>query len=348
MAEENQAAAPAVGNEPVASGPITDTASAVDRIMGLLDDDGDEIKKTPEAPVAAAEGSESPEPGDTDPPEEASIGDEEAADPATPTIEPPQSWDKEAKEAFKALPPHLQQVVAEREKARDAEVRRGQNEVADQRKAIEAEQSKISTERTQYAQQLNNFLLNASQQFQDEFGAVDWAKLSREDPAAYVEKEFQFKQKQHTLNVAAAEQKRLNDQAVKDQNDAHTASLRREQELLVEKVPAFKDPTKAKQIKENAVAYLMDKGFTPAEISGLNSHRLMMVVLDALEVTSVRATRAKTATKVAAAPPRVAEPTKPGPSKGEKTAADRTALVRQMSKARSTDDQAAILLRALS
>jgi hypothetical protein len=349
MADETQAAAGAAASaEPVSTDNITDTAAAAERIAGLLDDAGDEIKR-PDAPEAAAESDkESPEPGDTAPSEETPSGDEEAGEPAeVPLIAAPLSWDEKAKEAFKALPPHLQQTVAEREKARDAEIRRGQNEIAEQRKAIEAEQSKISTERTGYVQQLNNFLATAGQQFQDEFASIDWNRLAAEDPAAFVLKKHQFEQKQSVLRTADDERARLENQTAEDRKKAQAEHIAAQHKLLVEKVPEFADPAKAPKLRQEIVAYLQANEFTAEEIGGLTDARTVKIIRDAMRVKAMDEARAKTAVKVAAAPPKVAEPTKPGPSKEEKGVADRKAALSQLGKARSTDQQARLLERFL-
>ena len=52
------------------------------------------------------------------------------------TIEPPRSWDKDAKHRFAELPVELQRVVAAREKDRETHLRRSQNELADMKKLL--------------------------------------------------------------------------------------------------------------------------------------------------------------------------------------------------------------------
>ncbi len=56
--------------------------------------------------------------------------------------DPPRSWPKEEKAQFALLPPDIRHVIAEREKERDAGLRRKQNELAEKRKELSA-----STER---------------------------------------------------------------------------------------------------------------------------------------------------------------------------------------------------------
>ncbi len=50
-----------------------------------------------------------------------------------PQIEPPRSWNKEEKTAWRRLPPDIRQAITRRENDRDKEIRRLQNEAADQR-----------------------------------------------------------------------------------------------------------------------------------------------------------------------------------------------------------------------
>lgn len=353
MAEPTEAAAaPAEATEAIAPGLLTDDSTAIERIASLLDDAGDEIKR-PEAPAKAAESvKESPEPGDAAPPEGAPSGDDVAGEPAeVPLIAAPLSWDEKAKEVFRSMTPHQQQIVAEREAARDTEVRRRQNEIADQRKALDAEQAKISTERSGYVQQLNNFLTTAGQQFQDEFGSIDWNRLATEDPAAFVLKKHQFDQKQRHLATADAERVRLESEAATERANAHTGYLAKQRELLIEAIPEFGDSEKAPKLRGQLVTLLQSNGYTPKEIEGLTDHRMVKIlaqaVKDAEQVKVVTEQRAKTATKVAAAPPKVAEPTKPAPGKEEQSSQKSTALKRQLGKETRTDRQAEILAQFL-
>jgi hypothetical protein len=54
-------------------------------------------------------------------------------------IEPPRSWPKEDKVLFATLPPDIRDVIARREQAREIELRRKQNEVAELRKRLTTE-----------------------------------------------------------------------------------------------------------------------------------------------------------------------------------------------------------------
>jgi hypothetical protein len=57
------------------------------------------------------------------------------------TIEPPRSWDKHGKLLFAGLPLEVQATVAAREQNREANLRRGQNEIAELKKRLMADAS---------------------------------------------------------------------------------------------------------------------------------------------------------------------------------------------------------------
>src|SRR5512139_2032319 len=95
----------------------------------------------PDAAHPAAEPPEDSAPAEDAAPAEEATGaepTETATEPAEqlPPIEAPRSWTKEQKEQFKELPRTAQEVIAQREQDRETTLRRGQNELAEQRKAL--------------------------------------------------------------------------------------------------------------------------------------------------------------------------------------------------------------------
>src|SRR6202035_873434 len=107
-----------------------------------------------ESAEAAPDQSAPVEPADAAPPEQPEAPGattESAEPPAAPApIEPPRSWTKEARERFATLPRETQEYLAQREQDRDRELRRSQNEAAEQRKVLEAERAKAEQARAQY------------------------------------------------------------------------------------------------------------------------------------------------------------------------------------------------------
>jgi hypothetical protein len=212
----------------------------------------------------------------------------ETEDPAPqePSIEPPRSWTKEEKEAFKALPREYQQTVAEREKARETNFLRSQNEVAEQRKAIEAEREQTARARQQYEAALPSLLqqLHHNAEFADIQTQADVERMVNEDWPRYVKWDF------HQKKIAAVQQE-LNAAQARQQKEHQTdweAFAKREDELFLQKAPEMQDATKRAKTVEAAVNLLKDRGYSEAEIAELwssklgRSHKFQTILLDAV------------------------------------------------------------------
>jgi hypothetical protein len=183
----------------------------------------------PSADAAATADPSAPAPADADaaPPTEATgettASDEPPAQQASPAepapIEPPRSWTKEARERFASLPRETQEYLAQREQDRDRELRRSQNEAAEQRKVLEAERQKAEQVRGQYEAALPDVLGTLQREqasaFPDVKSIIDVERLAREDWPRYVAWDAQQKR------IASAQQ------------ELASAGLRQEQERQI-------------------------------------------------------------------------------------------------------------------
>ena len=243
-----------------------------------------------------------------DQPEAPGATTESAEPPAAPApIEPPRSWTKEARERFASLPRETQEYLAEREQERDRELRRGQNEAAEQRKALEAERQKAEQARVQYENavpaMLANLLAQQAADFSDVKSIVDVERLAREDWPRYVLWDAQQKR------IASAQQE-LNGAAQRQQQERHIKLgelMRREQSALAEKVPELADPVQRSRLEHAAVGMLHDFGFSDQELAelyaghrdlSLHDHRLQLIIRD-----GVRFRDAQKAAKLASTKP---------------------------------------------
>lgn len=239
----------------------------------------------PETP--AAPDTHSPVEGDAAPPLEEAPGETEATDPASePPIEPPRSWTADEKEAFRALPREAQTRIAERERTRETEFRRSQNEIADQRKAIDAEREAANQARSQYEAALPQLLqiLQSSSEFADIKTQDDVERLVNEDWPRYVRWDF------HQKKIGAVRQE-LTQADERQRTEAQTKWVefaKREDEAFLEKVPELKDAKKRIETVEAATALLKDRGFTEDDLgklwnsSFLRDHRMQLILLDAV------------------------------------------------------------------
>ena len=221
-------------------------------------------------------------------------------------IEPPRSWTKEARERFASLPRETQEYLAAREQDRDREVRRTQNEAAEQRKALEAERAKAEQARAQYETALPNMLATLQQQqaaeFSDIKSIVDVERLAREDWPRYVLWDATQKR------IAPAQQ----DLAGAAQRNAQEHRIRlddfvkREQSLLVEKVPEIADPANRSKLEHAALGMLRDLGFSDPELNALfhgradlslHDHRLQMLIRDGVRFRDAQKAAKEASTK---------------------------------------------------
>ena len=268
---------------------LRDAAEALDKYRRKRDE---EDKNPPaEAPPPAAEPSPEPLPeGDAAPAEEAT-SETETTEP-TPTespIEPPRSWTKEEKEAFKAYPRDLQETLSRREQERETNLRRGQNELAEQRKAYESKQSQVEQARQQYEQALPALLQTLNEQQQGAFADIktmaDVEKLAREDWPRYALWDAQQKKISAVQQEVQAAQTRQQ----QDFSQKWTEYTTKEDSLFLEHHPEMATD-KGKELATATIQVLRDAGFGQEDLSklwtgqaslSLRDHRAQEIALKA-------------------------------------------------------------------
>lgn len=238
-------------------------------------------------------------------------GEDQGTEPAAePPIEPPRSWTKEARERFASLPRETQEYLASREQERDVATRRSQNEAAEQRKALEAERSKVEQARVQYETALPQVMATLEQQQVEQFGDIktyaDVEKLAREDWPRYVLWDAQQKRIAGTRAQLAATSERQ----AQEKQTKFAEFAKRESELFAEKVPEAADPEKFGKLKDAALTTLRDLGFSDEELGkmwrgdmelSLHDHRLQLLLRDGVQFRAAR-TAAKNPTKAPVPP----------------------------------------------
>lgn len=350
MTEETNGAAPAAAE--TVSAPISIPESMTPReAAGMLGKINKEPPATPPEAGAAAE--ESAPHGDDAGPDEPVPGETEGeADPAEePSIDAPRSWSKEHKDAFKSLPPHLQQMVADSERAREADFLRRQNEAAEERKAASAEKQAAEQARQQYEAALPNLLHAIEQQVAGEFSDIkswdDVNRLAQEDPVRYM----QWDASQKRLQAVRSEADRVGQQQAAEVHKQWTEFTAKEDQAFRAKVPEFSDPQKAARLQGEARTMLSELGFTDGELQALwngqsgislRDHRLQLLLLD-----GVRLRTAKAQVKNPAPKP-VTPVQRPGtaPARGEASAEAIQALKSKLERTGDIKDAVALLQKS--
>ena len=272
----------------------------------------DRAAEAPEQPAADAESAASPdEPA-------AAVEAEAQPDQAEelPPIEPPRSWSNEEKERFASLPRETQEYLTQRETERDTALRRGQNETAEQRKAIEAERQQLEQTRQQYEQALPTLLATLQQAQSGDFSDIktmqDVERLAREDWPRYALWDA------HQKKISAVQQEmQASQQRQQQQYQTEWAKWATDEDnKFLDAAPEMANKETAAKVTKQATDLLTTLGFSESDIgnlwSGRNNvslrdHRVQLLIRDAM-----RYREAKAAVPKAAAPKPVAKVQRPG------------------------------------
>jgi hypothetical protein len=159
--------------------------------------------------------------------------------------------------------------------SRTQDYTRKTQQIAETRKAVEAEVVAIRAEREQYAQ-----LLGALQQQLETAGEqpVDWERLYAEDPIEWVRQRELARDKQERKAAIQSEQQRLSHLNVQQQTEEMKTKLAQEQELLISAVPEWKDSKKATAEKALLLEFGRKIGFSDDELKNVYDHRAVIAL----------------------------------------------------------------------
>jgi hypothetical protein len=158
---------------------------------------------------------------------------------------------------------------------RQKDYTRKTQELAEQRKAFEAEYQQIASERQQYAQLLGAL----EQQLQQTAGAEpDWDTLRATDPIEYSLQWTEWQRGQQKRQLIAAEQQRMQQLAQVEQQKAMAQTLERERQALLAVVPEWKDSERAKTEKQMVIEQGKKLGFSDDELAQAFDHRAIVAL----------------------------------------------------------------------
>lgn len=168
----------------------------------------------------------------------------------------------------------------------EGHVTRKSMELADQRKALEAQAAQQQTALAQQAQQAAFLLQAAEQQLIGEYQSIDWQRLRRENPAEYSAAQLDYSQRARQIEGMKEQALSITGQydaeAQVKQAQAYEAHLEAEKTALLEAVPEWKDEAKAEAGKAEIVTFLRESGFTPEEIGSIGNHKALLLIRDAM------------------------------------------------------------------
>ena len=277
-----------------------------------------------------------------------------AETPETPgTLEPleaPRSWSKEWKEEFQTYPREAQEKILAREQERDTAVRRGQNEVAEQRKALEAERWQNSQARQQYEAALPALLqqLYAAQagEFPDIRTQLDVERMARDDWPRYA----RFDAHQKKIAYAQQQQVAASQRQYQEYQTQWGRFARDEDAKFLEQAPDMSNPDTAKKVSEGAIKLLADIGFSNEDLGklwsgqasvSLRDHRLQLIIRDALRYREAKTALPKAQVKATA--PKVQRPGSPA-DRTRDTESGNQSLEKRLTQSGNWKDAAELLI----
>jgi hypothetical protein len=215
----------------------------------------------------------------------------------------------------------------EREKGylRESDYRKKTMELAEQRKAVEADRAEFSKqlEATKshwiaQSQAIERMVLEHDPVFAEYNEAQkNWAEFAQNDPGRAVALEAAVKEKIGKLQQMKAQREELQKKEV-----AEFVTIQHNQ--LLEKVPEFRDVAKFNDIATRIGAYLKSEGLDDKEIEGLVDHRHFLIADKARRWDEhVKAMKSVQSNKVAPKPVPIVKPgassgaAKPGPSNAQ-------------------------------
>lgn len=224
--------------------------------------------------------------------------------------------------------------------SRNADYTRKTQELAEKRKAIEAEQSKIqeaSALRDQYAQRLQIIeqMLTQPQE--------DLSALKESDPIGYAVKVAEQAEREKQLAAVRQERTKLAMQQQAEQQNRLRAHLAAESERLQAAIPDMADPAKGEAVRRDIKDYAKSIGFSEQELAKVYDHRAVLTLYKAMQYEKLQKAKPGVAKKVVEAPKTMRPGSTQAPAGDETTKRIR----KQLKQSGKTRDAAALFERFL-
>ena len=190
--------------------------------------------------------------------------------------------------------------------SRQADYTRKTQELAQQRKTVEEQQSEVAKNEAIYKELLPKMEAALSESLGTE---PDWETLYSNDPIGYVRERDLWNEKQQKLQAVQAEQTRLQEEDQVKQQEQIQKYMQYGEKQILNHVPEWKDKTIQQEeklaIRDHAIN---DLGFTAEEINQVYDYRLLMGLRNSWMQNKTQKAVKKKPTQKASARNRVAKP----------------------------------------
>jgi len=219
--------------------------------------------------------------------------------------------------------------------SRTQDYTRKTQQIAETRKAVEAEAAAIRAEREQYSQLLGAL----KQQLESTEAPVDMDRLYNEDPIEWVRQSEVMRQKQDKLAAIQSEQQRLSQLTAQQRAQEMQAHLASQQEALIQAVPEWKDSKKAQAEKALLVEFGKKIGFSDEELKNVYDHRAVIALRKAALYDQMMSKRGQIKPVVNNGP----RPAKPSAAGRVSTTTESTRAKQRLAKSGRVNDAASAI-----
>jgi hypothetical protein len=226
--------------------------------------------------------------------------------------------------------------------SRTADYTRKTQEIAETRKAVEADRAKIEEAarlRDTYAQRLS-----VIEQMLNQAPSEDLATLKETDPIGYAVRVAEQSERDKQLAAVRAEQQRLAQQQQDEHSERLKAHLATEAQKLAEAIPEFADPVKGSAVKTDIRKYAQGLGFSDQELAQAYDSRAITALYKAMKYDQLVSGKGEASKRVSQAPKML----RPGTSAPETRTSQEVKNMRgRLKKSGRAKDAAALFERFL-
>lgn len=182
---------------------------------------------------------------------------------------------------------------------READYTRKTQKLAEERRQVESEFQQVRAEREQYAQVLGQ-LKQKVQEFEP--AEPDWNALEAQDPVEYARQWTHFQRRQQQMQAIQQEEARVNALRQVEQQKHLQELLIAERDKLIEKIPDWKNPEKAKTERDGVLEYGKQLGFSDAELDQVTDSRAVIALYKAWKYDQLMSKKPELQSKIKKAP----------------------------------------------
>ena len=229
--------------------------------------------------------------------------------------------------------------------SRQSDYTRKTQEVANDRKEMEALQQQynsevyqIQQERQQYMEALTNIIAGQGSEI-EKFSNINWDELREQDPIEYVTTREQYREAQERIQSLQYQQSQAAQAQQAQMKNARHEMLKVERSKLVDALPEWNEPGTQKELANTLQSYAKTQGFTQEELTELIDHRSILVLLKAQKYDQLQKSDVKS--KKLKNKPRVIRAGSGTPSKGSDKS-KRTAQMKRLKQSGHIKDASAL------